>query len=116
MIGIAFAGGILLSQVVGSHPRSYRRFRYYDRGERHDNAETFRTSRRTAPTSEVREKTADIWENVKGALLGVAGTRLQDYLHSVVPGFKEEYRKVERQRTGMAGTDPSSINPGPALG
>jgi hypothetical protein len=33
------------------------------------------------------------WDNIRGALVGVAATKLEDFLAEVIPGFDQEYRK-----------------------
>ena len=82
MIGIAFGGGVLLSRVLGGSPRGGRHYRLRDPGD----------------NGEVRSSTAnvatDIWDNIRGALVGVAAGKVQDFLSSAVPGFHEEYSKV----------------------
>jgi hypothetical protein len=40
----------------------------------------------------------ELWNNLKGALIGVASTRVRDYLGEFMPGFDEHYRRAE-QRT-----------------
>jgi hypothetical protein len=84
MIGIAFGGGVLLSRVLGGSSRGRRHYRLRDAG---DNGEV-RSSKANAAT--------DVWDNIKGALFGVAAGKVQDFLRSAVPGFHAEYSKAER--------------------
>ena len=83
MVGIAFGGGVLLSRILGGSSRGRRHYPLRDAG---DTAEA-RTSKTDGAT--------DIRDNIKGALVGVAAGKVQDFLRSAVPGFHEEYSKVE---------------------
>ena len=44
----------------------------------------------------------DLWDNIRGALLGVAAARVQGYIGEVVPGFDEEYRRAAQRRSHSA--------------
>ena len=92
MIGIAFGGGVLLSRVLGGSPRGRR---HYRPGEARANGEAS-SSADAAGTNFGHNKPADAWDNIKGALIGVAAGKVQDFLRDAVPGFHEEYSKVER--------------------
>ena len=92
MIGIAFGGGVLLSRVLGGSPRGRR---HYRPGEARANGEAS-SSADAAGTNYGHNKAADTWDNIKGALIGVATGKVQDFLRDAVPGFHEEYSKVER--------------------
>jgi hypothetical protein len=48
--------------------------------------------------SSARAQVVELWNNLKGALIGVASTRVRDYLGEFMPGFDEHYRRAE-QRT-----------------
>lgn len=37
------------------------------------------------------------WDNIKGALIGVAATRFKDFVGEIVPGFHEQLRKTETE-------------------
>jgi hypothetical protein len=41
----------------------------------------------------------EVWNNLKGALIGVAGARIKDYLGELMPGFDEHYRRAEQRTT-----------------
>ena len=45
----------------------------------------------------------ELWDNVQGALLGVATTRIKDYIGELVPGFEDHYRRAEQR----GAVDPS---------
>ena len=46
----------------------------------------------------------ELWNNVQGALLGLATARIKDYIGELVPGFDDHYRRAE-ERAGAV--DPS---------
>ena len=37
----------------------------------------------------------ETWDNIKGALIGVAATRFKDFVAEVIPGFQEQYQRTE---------------------
>jgi hypothetical protein len=75
LIGAAFGGGMLLATMLGR-------------------------SRRDAPTysgsSPRKHKALDTWDHIKDALIGVAATRVTDFVGELVPGFAEEFRTRTR--------------------
>jgi hypothetical protein len=46
----------------------------------------------------VRAQVLDLWNNIKGALLGVAAVRITEYISDVIPGFDEHYRRAAQGR------------------
>ena len=47
---------------------------------------------------------AELWNNVQGALIGVATAQIKDYIGELVPGFDDHYRRAEQR---AAAVDPS---------
>jgi hypothetical protein len=95
-LGAAFVGGATLA--VALHARSQQPVA--------DDAEIRRFA--DDPNS-ARAQVLELWNILKGALIGVASTRIKDYLGEVMPGFDEHYRRAE-QRTLMS--DPArSVRP-----
>ena len=43
------------------------------------------------------EQAIQLWNNVRGALLGVAATRITQYIGELVPGFDEHLRRAEQR-------------------
>ena len=39
----------------------------------------------------------ELWKHVQGALVGVAGARIKEFIEELVPGFDEHYRRAERR-------------------
>ena len=40
-----------------------------------------------------QEQALELWNNIKGALIGVAAMRLTQYISELIPGFDEHYRR-----------------------
>ncbi len=79
MLGVAFAGGVLASALVGARPRAASR----------------------APLAAARAGTpsaiAGTWSRVTGALLALATARAAVAVEQLLPGFQAEYTKAERR-------------------
>ena len=88
MLGVAFGGGVLLATSLRSgrkrNPAAERGF-----SSPALSAETH------AATDRQKHKALETWDNIKGALIGVAATRFKEFVGEVVPGFDEQF-----QRTG----------------
>ena len=86
-LGVAFAGGVVIATVI--------RYRSSSQG--------FTSSRGAAAPapsrsdSDVREQALDVWNNIKGALVGVATTRVKDYIGELIPGFQEHFQRAEQR-------------------
>ncbi len=48
----------------------------------------------SASSGEVAQRTAEVWDNLKGAAIAMAAARLGDAIEGVVPGFADHYRKA----------------------
>ena len=103
MIGIAFGGGVLMSSLLGgrSKPAAWA----IDPGV---------SSNPNAPiephsnlTTGQKGNHSHVWENIKDALLGIAASRLTQYLDVLVPGFQEQYKKRSsaHETSGKGGDD-----------
>ena len=49
----------------------------------------------------VRGQALELWNNVQGALLGVATARIKDYIGELVPGFDDHYRRAEERAAAI---------------
>ena len=76
LIGAAFGGGMLLATMLGK--------------SRRDVSSTY------SATSPRKQKALDTWDHIKDALIGVAATRVTDFVGELVPGFAEEFRTRTR--------------------
>ena len=81
MLGAAFGGGILLATMLGTKHESRRSI----------------DSASHAGTDLQKNKAMETWDNIKGALIGVAATRFKDFVGEVVPGFQEHFQQTEEK-------------------
>lgn len=44
-----------------------------------------------------QKQALELWNNIKGALIGVAAMRITDYISELIPGFDEHYRGVAQR-------------------
>ena len=51
----------------------------------------------------------ELWNNVKGALLGVAAMRITEYISELVPGFDEHFRRAEQRHNAPRATTGTSV-------
>ena len=89
-VGAAFIGGMVLASVLKSksagRPLSGVAMNPAVRGH-----------------GSVQAPARELWNNVQGALVGVATAQIKDYLGELVPGFDDHYRRAEQR----AAVDPS---------
>ena len=105
MLGAAFLGGALLSALVpsmsrGSSKGSSRRSKSsIDPWTPYTNRE----SPDTPPQMESQSTGSSLsggetWENLKNAAIGMATTRISQFIEELVPGFSEHYNKAASGR------------------
>ena len=92
MLGVAFGGGILLATMLG--------------GRKHRHGERGSSSHATGPephagTDHQKHKALETWDNIKGALIGVAASRFKDFVGEVVPGFHEHFQRTEEKAKAL---------------
>lgn len=85
LMGAAFGGGVLLAAMLGG---SKRRYSYASPPEA-------RPQMPHAGTDRQKHQALETWDNIKGALIGVAATRFKDLVAEVVPGFNEQFQKAQ---------------------
>jgi hypothetical protein len=115
MLGAAFLGGAVVSALLPSTSSitsklSSRRRTSRDPWTPYTNRETPYTSRETTPhpetpsmgssysTGDSASKASETWENLKNAAIGMATTRLSQFIEELVPGFSEHYNKAASGR------------------
>lgn len=85
-LGVAFVGGMLLAGALKT--RSGREL----------------SAAGVSPAADghgsVREQARQFLNNMKGAFVGVASARIQQYIEDLVPGFDEHYRRAEQRAGG----------------
>ena len=88
MLAVAFVGGMLAAHIM---PRRGRR--------------GLRRSRPTEGSESVSARGTqftDAWQNIQGALIGVAANKFKDALAEVVPGFSEQLTEAADARRAAA--------------
>lgn len=87
MLGVAFGGGILLATMMGGRNRRTgpRRFVNHAAGSAGE------------VTGRIDHGASRAWDNIKGALMGVAATRLTQFVDEVVPGFQDQYKRTSEK-------------------
>ena len=89
-LGAAFVGGATLA--VALHGRSPR--------PASDDTEIAIKHFAYDPNS-ARAQVLELWDIFKAALIGVASTRVRDYLVELLPGFDEHYRRAEQRSMAL---------------
>ena len=84
MVGVAFGGGIVLASMMGGKRRSRPRV-----------SSLAASSEPHGGTDHQKYKAMETWDNIKGAIIGVAATRFKDFVAEVIPGFQEQYQRTE---------------------
>ena len=59
--------------------------------------------------SSAQTEALELWDNVKAALIGVASTRIKQYIGEFVPGFDDHYRRAEQR---AAADNPATLEMG----
>ena len=84
LLALAFGGGILLSGLLHSRRASQRS-----------------SGSGWTPTSTSRPNRS--WDAVKGALVGIATTRLTEFVEQLIPGFRHELTKAQHEQSSEGG-------------
>jgi hypothetical protein len=94
LLGVAFAGGVFVATTLGGRPgrRAYGR-----------PISATTPSALHAATDAQRYQALEMWDHIKGALIGVAATRFKDYLGNLIPGFDEQFQRAERTAGSFRG-------------
>ena len=82
-LGAAFVGGIAIASVL-----------------RPGNGRSLSAVAQNPPLGgggSVQAQTWELWNNIQGALVGVASARIKEYIGEFVPGFDEHYRRAEQR-------------------
>jgi hypothetical protein len=91
-LGAAIAGGALLAAVF--RPKSSRLV--FDSSSESSLASVSRNG------VNAQEQALELWNNIKGALIGVAAMRVTEYVSELIPGFDEHYRRAAQSHGGPA--------------
>jgi hypothetical protein len=99
IVGVAFGVGLLLSGAVPSIARGSRHKEddFVNGNEDElDGRSTAPQSHENAP-SRSRGRISQALDSIQGALIGVAASKMQEYVDRFIPGFSEHYDRAQRQ-------------------
>ena len=102
-LGLSVGGGMVLAMLAGSRSRrgGARMASTLGAGpEGQPMPAATNYSRRTS--GDTRGKVSETMDTLKGALLGLATSKVRDMLSDAMPGFREQYDRAERQRDRIA--------------
>lgn len=89
MMGLAMGGGIILAAMLGNR----KRHRVYDTAYLPEQQRTPH-----AGTDRQKHLALETLDDIKGALIGVAATRVKEFMGDVVPGFSEHIQRTIEQK------------------
>lgn len=92
-LAVAFGGGVLLTSMLGGGDKDRGGRSYYGSSYQPQ----YQSFNATGGADVGRQHMSSTFDNVKGALMGVAATQLKSVLSDALPGFADEYRQVERE-------------------
>jgi len=81
-LGAAFVGAMVVGGVLGSRSA----------GRSGSSGPVGPTAGSRVRLPQLPPQARDLWNNIQGALIGVATARLTGYIGELVPGFEEHYR------------------------
>jgi hypothetical protein len=98
LLGVAFAGGVFAATTVRGRPgrRAYGR-----------PIPATTSSGLHAASDAQKYQALEMWDQIKGALIGVVATRFKDYLGKLIPGFDEQFQRAERTAGSFRGNAKS---------
>ena len=99
-LGAAFIGGVALASALRSKAAG-----------RAPSAAAFNP--RVNGNASIQAQALELWDNVQAALVGVASTKIKEYIGELLPGFEEQYRRAEQR---SAAIDPTTTSMGRATG
>lgn len=120
LLGGALVGAILPSRSTSEKKVTSRRRSFSDLPVSHASASHPEHSTPQASPAwnaysstprEVAQKTAEVWDNLKGAAIGMAAARLGEAIEGLVPGFAEHYKKAagDNKTRGARAAWPYSV-------
>ena len=102
LLSLAFGGGVVLAAVLGGPGR---------RSGKRQQVRSCAGPETLVKTGQRSDATLEAWDNVKGALIGVATTRLLDYVREAFPRFRKKTERTEDQAASPQRSSTSSSCP-----
>jgi Protein of unknown function (DUF3618) len=96
-LGVAFAGGVAIATVL----------RHRAPGQRFSPSMEAAVGAPRRNGSDTRQQALEVWNNIKGALIGVATTRVKDFIGEAIPGFHEHFQRAEQRTAASRGPAPA---------
>jgi hypothetical protein len=100
MLGLAFGGGVLIAALAPSRrwrARDWEDAEWASSAKPEPISSGTRASRRSSPGAQYQKhQAADMFDNVKGALIGLAASKIKGFFDEVLPDFREHYSKTEQ--------------------
>lgn len=100
MMGVAIAGGMVLASMTGhkSRRRRYDAHEGSNGGHEHHQA-----------SDAQKDKALETFDNIKGAMIGLAASTFQNFVGQLIPGFNEQLRKTTQDRhLGTSSSTPAA--------
>jgi hypothetical protein len=107
MMALAFGGGALLSALLPSLRSSRKRSSASRRNAPPDRDAPAPSISRTA-FEDKASQTSETWDSFKGALVGLATTKLSRFIEDLLPGFKQEFTKTQSGKSFDRPASPTS--------
>jgi len=112
MVGLAFGGGVFLATMAGGRRNRLSGMSSPVTVPSTSESQTKAIGSRGVANRETQQ-VLETWDNIKGALVGVAASRLKSFLGESIPGFQEQLSKTENESTRsfedrLASSTPSS--------
>jgi hypothetical protein len=89
MLGVAFSGGVVLATMWGRRKTRRR--------ESFTSVPSGSATRRESGRQ--KDSALEIWDGIKGALVGVALMRFKDFIANAVPGFHEQFQRAKEEKS-----------------
>lgn len=125
LLGAAFVGGAVIAAIlpsrstISSGVSSGRKY-VSDRWDSYTSQHADSPSEQSAPSpvshaapshslhsSQPAGQSSEVWNNLKNAAIGLATTRLSEYIEDLVPGFSEHYKKASSGNPTTFGNVPT---------
>ena len=125
LLGAAFVGGAVLAAILPSRStissgvssgRKYVNDRWNSyTSPRSDSPSEYsspspvshESPSRSAYSNQPAGQTSEVWNNLRNAAIGLATTRLSEYIEDLVPGFSEHYKKAASGKRTTFGNVPT---------
>jgi hypothetical protein len=111
MIALAFGGGVLLSALLPAGHSSRRRYSEAPWTAPPDRDAAGLAIQSRTPFDAKASEPLQTWDALKGALVGVAATKLSGFIEDLLPGFQQEFTKAQTGKGFDASGSSASPQP-----